>query len=327
MPIDNALSHTEEVPLLRRFSIATFGWVMGIGGLANALFAAHTVLGVPLIASQVLLVLACGCFVVLALTHLAKLVLHFDAVQEEFMHGIKSSFFPAASVSMIVLSIGLRNYSEPTARLLWCTGSGLHLILALILIRRWLLHSQDEGVMTPAWFIPVVGNILVPVGGVPLGYVEASWFFFSIGLVLWVVFFTIALHRILFFPAMSERSIPTLFILLAPPSIGLAAYLAFNDGHIGPLADILYCVALFMAMLLVTMVRQITHGAFFMSWWAMTFPLDAWAGSCIYYAHARTGNFTTTIAIVALAMATVMVFWVLGRTIVQIVTGKAFHED
>jgi len=109
----------------------------------------------------------------------------------------------------------------------------MHFTFAVTLIRRWILHAQDEGVLTPAWFIPVVGNILVPVGGVPLGHVEISWFFFSIGLILWLSFFTIVLHRVLFVPMMSQRSMPTLFILLAPPSIGLSAYLAFTGGQPG----------------------------------------------------------------------------------------------
>jgi tellurite resistance protein len=316
-----------STPFLTRLSVATFGLVMGIGGLANAMYAAHNVFGVPVRVSQALLMLASVCFMTLVVAHLAKLLLHLDAVREEFTHPIRSSFFPAISVAAIVLSIGLRIYCEPLARALWCLGAALHLALAVTLIRRWILNSQDESVMTPAWFIPVVGNILVPVGGVPLGFVQASWFFFSIGIVLWIVFFTIAIHRVLFFASLSERSIPTLFILLAPPSIGLSAYFEFNDGHVGPLADIFYSVALFIAILLGTMARRITHGQFFMSWWAMTFPLDGWAGASIYYAQARPTPLTQVIAFVALGAATLMLAWVLVRTVSQVAAGQAFHED
>ncbi len=327
MSATSELSAVVRTPFLTRLSVATFGWVMGVGGLANAMYAAHGVFDVPVQVSQALLVLASACFMILVVAHFAKLLFHFDAVREEFTHPVRSSFFPAISVAAIVLSIGLRIYCEPVARILWCFGAALHLALAVTLIRRWILNSQDESVMTPAWFIPVVGNILVPVGGVPLGFIQASWFFFSVGLVLWIVFFTIAIHRVLFFASMSERSIPTLFILLAPPSIGLSAYFAFNDGHVGPLADIFYSVALFIAILLATMARNVTHGQFFMSWWAMTFPLDGWAGACIYYAHARPTPLTQAIALAALGSATLMLVWVLARTVGQVVAGQAFHED
>lgn len=314
-------------PLLARMSIAMFGMVMGVGGLANAWGLAATVFGVPIIVSQGLLALAALAFVVLVAVHLAKLVLQFDAVAEEFAHPVRSSFFPAVSVAAIVLSIGVRRYAPDVAEGLWWFGAGLHLVLAVTLIRRWILHAQDEAVLTPAWFIPVVGNILVPVGGVPLGHVEISWFFFSVGLVFWLSFFTIVLHRVLFVPAMSQRSMPTLFILLAPPSIGLSAYLAFTGGHAGALADILYCLALFIAILLATLARHLAHGPFFMSWWAMTFPAAAWAGASIAYCLARPTAWTTAIAIVALAIATSIVLWIVAATVRHMVSGAAFHED
>ncbi len=318
---------TPEPPRLARLSIATFGMVMGLGGLANAWSLAALAFGVPLVIGQAMLAGASVLFVVLVLAHLAKLGLHFGAVVEEFAHPVRSSFFPAVSVAAIVLSIGTRRYSVEVAEGLWWFGAVLHFVLAVTLIRRWILHAQDEGVLTPAWFIPVVGNILVPVGGVPLGYIEISWFFFSIGLVFWLAFFTIVLHRVLFMPAMSQRSMPTLFILLAPPSIGLSAYLAFTHGQAGALGDILYSLALFIAILLATLNRHLAQGAFFMSWWAMTFPADGWAGASLAYHRARPTPATLAIAIVAFTAANLILAWIAVSTVRHFASGAAFRED
>lgn len=314
-------------PWLARFSVAMFGTVMGIGGLANAWAAAHHAFGAPLVVSQALLVLALLSFALLVVLHTAKLACCFDAVAQEFAHPVRSNFFPAVSVAAIVLCIGVRPYSLDLAHGLWWAGAALHLVLALTLIRRWVLHAQDESVLTPAWFIPVVGNILVPVGGVPLGHVEISWFFFSVGLVLWIPFFTIVLHRVLFVPPMSQRSMPTLFILLAPPSIGLSAYLAFTGGQAGGLGDVLYCLALFIAMLLASLVRHLTHGPFFMSWWAMTFPACGWAGASMGYYLARPSRYTAVVAVAALTVSTLIVGWIALRTTLHIVSGAAWVED
>ncbi|MEF7616974.1 SLAC1 anion channel family protein [Aquincola sp. MAHUQ-54] len=316
-----------EKPLLARLSIAMFSTVMGIGGLSNAWAIAHRAFGVPLVVSQVLLVVAVLSFGVLVVAHLAKLGFCFAEVAEEFMHPVRSNFFPAVSVAMIVLSIGTRAYVPEVAHALWWVGAAMHLAFAITLIRRWILHAQDESVLTPAWFIPVVGNILVPVGGVPLGYVEISWFFFSVGLVFWLAFFTIVLHRVLFVPAMSQRSMPTLFILLAPPSIGLSAYLAFTGGQAGALGDIFYCLALFIAMLLASLGRYVAHGPFFMSWWAITFPADGWAGASIGYYQARPSAYTAAIAVVALTTASLIVAWITVRTMRHMASGAAFRED
>jgi tellurite resistance protein len=300
---------------------------MGIGGLGNAWSLSHQAFGTPLIVGQILLILAAIVFIALIIAHLAKLGFHLSAVIEEFVHPIRSSFFPACSVAFLVLAIGARPYSTPLAEVLWWPGAALHLIFAVTLVRRWMVHCQDESVVTPAWFIPVVGNILVPVGGVPLGYVEISWFFFSIGLVFWLVFFTIVLHRVLFLAPMSDRSVPTLFILLAPPSIGLSAYMAFTGGGVGPLADILYSLALFIAILLLTMWRHVSQGAFFMSWWAMTFPTDGWAGATLAYYRARPEFFTAAVAVFALGAATILVMAIAWRTLMSVAAGTAFRED
>jgi tellurite resistance protein len=327
LPQPNERQDVPEQPLLARLSVAMFGMVMGIGGLANAWALAHRAFGVPLWIGQVLLVLAVAIFLVLAGVHLLKLGLHPTAVREEFAHPVRSSFFPTISVAAVVLSIGLRPYAHGVAEGLWWFGALLHFVLAVTLIRRWILHAQDEGVLTPAWFIPVVGNILIPIGGVPLGYVEISWFFFSVGLILWLAFFTIVLHRVLFVPAMSQRSMPTLFILLAPPSIGLSSYLAFTGGHAGAMGDIFYCLALFIAILLATLVHHAAHGAFFMSWWAMTFPADGWAGATLAYYEARPSRYTAAIALCALTVATLVVVWIGVRTALHMASGAAFHED
>jgi tellurite resistance protein len=327
MDISSGMTAASDKPLLARLSVAMFALVMGLGGLSNAWAAAAAAFGLPIVISQVLLAIAMLTFAVLVAAHLAKLGLHFEDVVEEFAHPVRSSFFPAVSVAAIVLSIGTRRYAPDLAEMLWWGGAGLHFVLAVTLIRRWILHAQDESVLTPAWFIPVVGNILVPVGGVPLGHVEISWFFFSVGLVFWLSFFTIVLHRVLFVPAMSQRSMPTLFILLAPPSIGLSAFLAFTDGHVGALADILYCLALFIAILLATLWRHLAHGPFFMSWWAMTFPADGWAGASIGYYRGRPTTATAAIAIAALVVASLIVMWIAVHTARHIANGAAFRED
>jgi tellurite resistance protein len=316
-----------EKPLLARLSVSMFGMVMGVGGLSNAWAAAHRIFGVPMLISQVLLAAAVLGFCVLVVAHLAKLRFFLADVIAEFAHPVRSSFFPAVSVAAVVLSIGVRPYAVGAAEVLWCAGVAMHLALALTLIRRWVVHAQNEDVMTPAWFIPVVGNILMPVGGVPLGFVEISWFFFSVGLVLWLSFFTIVLHRVLFVPAMSQRSMPTLFILLAPPSIGLSAYLAFTGGQAGPLGDILYCLALFIAMLVFSLVRHAAHGPFFISWWAMTFPVDGWASASLGYYAVRPSWYTASIAVAALTLATGTVAWVAVRTVFHMASGAAFRED
>ena len=83
----------------------------------------------------------------------------------------------------------------------------------------------------------------------------------------------------------------------------------------------------FIAMLLVSMARYFGRGAFFMSWWAMTFPADGWAGATLAYHLARPEPLTAGIAIFALTCATIIVGVVVWKTLRSIVDGTAFAED
>jgi tellurite resistance protein len=64
-----------------------------------------------------------------------------------------------------------------------------------------------------------------------------------------------------------------------------------------------------------------------MSWWAMTFPADGWAGATLAYYQARPSRYTAAIALCALTVATVVVLWIGVRTALHLASGAAFHED
>jgi tellurite resistance protein len=140
-------------------------------------------------------------------------------------------------------------------------------------------------------------------------------------------FITIVMRRVLFMAPMSERSVPTLFILLAPPSLGLASYLAFTGGGAGWLAYILYSLALFISLLLLTLANYFAHGAFFMNWLTMTFLAAGFAAGALSYAQVRPSTFTVSVGYLALAVSTLIVALVAWRTSKAILSGTAFRED
>ena len=117
----------------------------------------------------------------------------------------------------------------------------------LYVLHVWFNHEHLKiAHLNPAWFIPAVGNILVPIAGVGLGYIELSWFFFSIGILFWIVLFTIIMNRVLFHEPLPAKLAPTLFILIAPPAVGFVSYIGLTGGGgIDGFARILFYGALF----------------------------------------------------------------------------------
>ncbi len=260
---------------LQHFPISFFAMVMGMSGLTLAWEKSHDVLHMPAFVSSVLAMVTMGIFIVLAGFYLTKLIRHRLAVKKELAHPIKLSFFPTISISMILLSICTLHAYHTLSFVLWVAGTSIHLLITLYVMQVWMHHEHFEIHHTnPAWFIPVVGNILVPIAGVTHGYIEVSTFFFSIGLLFWIVLLSIIFNRIIFHQALPERLLPTLFILIAPPAIGFISYIKLN-GELDIFAKILYYAALFLTLLLLTQITRFAKLKFFLSWWAYSFPMAA----------------------------------------------------
>lgn len=273
-PIATPASETPQ-QRLEHFPIALFSMIMGSTGLAIAWLKAHVVLGMPIIIGEGLRSAASLLFIVLLGFYSLKALRHPQAVKMEMRHPIRIHFFPTVSISLLLLAIAYLDVAPEIAHGLWIAGATLHLGFTLVIMNSWIHHTHYEiKHVNPAWFIPVVGNIIVPVAGVRLDFPEISWFFFSIGLVFWIVLMTIVFYRLFFHEPLPARLTPTLFILLAPPSVGFIAYVHLTDS-VDAFGRILYYSALFLALLLASNAVRFLRSPFFISAWAYSFPLAA----------------------------------------------------
>ena len=111
------------------------------------------------------------------------------------------------------------------AIILWWMGLILHTYFTFKTITFWIQHNFEMKHFNPAWFIPVVGNIIIPVVGVDLLPTIISFFYFSVGFIFWIILFTIFIYRAVFHDQLAQKFIPTFFILLAPPAVGFISYM------------------------------------------------------------------------------------------------------
>ncbi len=299
---------------LEHFPISFFSIVMGLCGLTIAWSAFQRAFGLRLNVDGALALFVAGLFVVLLFFYVRKILRFRDAVIRELHHPVKMNFFPSISISLILLSIVSLHTLPVAAEPLWLIGSVMHIGFTLYIMSVWIHHDQFEiHHINPAWFIPVVGNVLVPVAGMQLGYTEVSWFFFSIGIVFWIVLMTIIFYRIMFHSPLPEKLMPTLFILIAPPAVGFLAYMKLT-GDLDAFARILYYVGLFLTLLLVTQYRFFIRINFSLTWWAYSFPVAAITiATLVMYEH--TGSVMHAgLSWVLVTLLTLLIIMLLYRT-------------
>lgn len=266
---------TEDQSRLKNFPIAWFSVVMGMAGISIAWNRAEAIFPTGVCVSSLLLGVTMFLFVVLTLTYVSKMIKYPQEVLAEFGHPVKLAFVPSFSISLLLLSIAYLHLAPEFSFWLWSIGTVLHLGITLYVLSSWIHHAKYEiAHLNPAWFIPVVGNILVPVAGMHHAAPEISWFFFSLGLFFWPLLTAIIFYRLIFHGSLPERFMPTLFIFIAPPAVGFISWFKLT-GQVDSFARILYFVGLFFTLLVFSQFNYFRRLKFFLSWWAYSFPVAA----------------------------------------------------
>lgn len=304
--------------------VALFGSVMGLTGLSVAWRLAQSLYGLPRWGAAVLGVIAVLSFLAMSVAYGVKLATSFDAVRAEFRHPVAVNTFATFWVSLLLLPMVLAPYSLPAARVSWSLGAVGILWMAWHVVGRWLQGAYALDQVAPAWLLPVVGLLDLPLaapildlphlgGAMQLGLAAGSF--------LTLPVFTMVLGRLVLQPPLPRPLEPSLLILVAPSAVGMSTYVA-TTGHVDLFAKSLYCVSLFILAVLAGRLRHLAHCCpFRVGWWAISFPLAACAIAALRFAQAVPGIASDVVAGFLLALASVLILWMLARTLLGIAQG------
>jgi tellurite resistance protein len=323
---------SSKTPFFSNLPISAFAMVMGISSLALVWGRMANMGWLPGVAAPVALglgALALLVFVLLFLLYAQKWARNHQKVYEEWQHPVKSSFFAAVSISFVLLATVALGLFAPLALPFWLIGASLQILAMIMVLNAW-VHSESlqHGHATPAWFIPAVGNVLMPFTGAKLGFYEVSWWFFAVGILFWIVLLTVVLTRLLFVqPPIPERLVPTLCIFLAPPAVAFVSWVLLTGQHPGAteldvVGHILYGLGLFFAIFLASQAHRFARLPFYLSWWAFSFPVAAFAAATLLYSQFVPTPWMFVGAVFMSGLATVLIGWLFLRTIVAVVRNE-----
>ena len=309
-----------ETARLAHLPISIFAVVMGLSGLSLAWQKTAGVLGTPAFIWQSLLALTITCFVLFAASYLVKSLRYFSFAKAEFNHPIKLSFFPTISISALLIATALKDIAPDIGAVIWLIGAFAHLGLTIIVLNLW-IHQEHFQIqhINPAWFIPIVGNVLLPVAGVGYGQFTLSWIGFSVGVFFWPLLLSIVFYRVFFHQPLPDRLLPTLFIMIAPPAIGFVAWTALT-GELTPFGRMLYFVGLFFTALMIVQAPRFARLPFFLSVWAYSFPMAAITIATFVYYELTAASWALFLSLMLLVMMSLLILWLV------ILTSKAAKQ-
>ena len=310
------------------------GWfaiVMGLCGLSLAWYRAQGLMGeMAAVFSLLVGLLALVVAVVLLAASLTRWQRYPQALAEDLKHPVRHAFVAAIPVSLLLLAAvgvahdGASGDLNLAWEALWWAGSLTQLWATVWVLGRWLAPvalvpagANPGGLwpsVTPVLLIPVVGNVVVPLAGLPLGHELWSMAQFGIGAFLWPIVIGLVLVRRLAHSPLPDRILPAWFITIAPPSV-IGVVLMQMQAPLA-LAVGLWGVALFFLVWLLPVLRRIATQPFSIAFWGLSFPLAALATLTLLVIEAMPDQgLLQTLGVLLLAASSIVIIWLCFATV------------
>lgn len=314
---------------LAHMPVTVFASVMGVGALSLAWKRAAHLWELPIWPSHLILAIAAALYVLVLGAYLAKWMLHPKAARAELSHKMRMPFVPTITIATIVLATAAADLAPGIARVLWWAGALGHLLATALVLTAWSMRPDITSAdITPAWLIPIVGNVVAPLAAPQVGDMDLAWFSFGVGIVFWGVFLTLIIERLLMHDTgIPAKLMPTYAVMVAPPAVALVAWSRLGHDSDDAFSRILLSVAWMFALLIGFQAKKLLAIPFALPYLAYTFPVAALAVASLLVAEALPGLVYQGLAAFALAVASIAIPVILAGVIVLAVKGRIFEAE
>ena len=209
---------------------------------------------------------------------LLKLVLHFDAFNNELNNLIALSTFGTFSMALMLFSTYLKPLFMPISQSIaigiWILGIIIHLSIIILFTKNYVLKNFNIENVFATWWIVYIGITMAAITAPAFGLSQYGFVFFGIGFILMMPTLILVSYRYLMFTSIDDQYKPFICIYTALFSILLVGYVnALNIdvnflSVIYLLACIFYIFAIYQAIKLIIIDKL----RFMPSFSAFTFP-------------------------------------------------------
>ena len=310
--------------------VSFFGGIMGLTALSFCWGWAEKTWGSSAWIKDITGVLAIVLFIILTTAYLLKIWKYPFIVKAELQHPVSVCFFTTFIVSLLLLPGIILPYCETIAIAMWCVGAISMLFFVLFVLKKWFSNQQEYSSAAPAWFLPIVGTLDVPVVGYRLpveGIHEICLFFFGVGLLFAIIFSAVIISRLLFQPLLAEAVQPTFMIMVAPFALAYSAYEAL-PGYSDIAGGVFFYFALFALLLFGGKIMLLPKCCpFRVTWWAVSFPLVAITIASFHYATHKHSALFQVVPAVLITVSTLTITYLLLQTFYRLLKNKLFLVD
>ncbi|ASJ17285.1 C4-dicarboxylate ABC transporter [Thermococcus chitonophagus] len=289
---------------IKEFPPSWFASVMGTGALAITSKMLSQDYPLLLKVAKMLAYLNTFLFIVLLIPWILRWLLYREDALRDLYHPVVSHFYG-------------------TIAIVWLIGVAMTIGFSLLI--PYVMFTQgeiDTKTLGPAWFIPPVGLIVIPMTCFYKVDPALLYFSWGSGFFLYLALFSMVMLRFIRHEPMPCGLAPSIWINLGPIGAGASSYLAIVKGELSFLVVFLWGFGiwwfLMAVMLTLYYIRKISL-PYSLAWWAFIFPLGAYTSATLKVASLLNSSTIKGFGVFLYAM--LFVLWLLtgGRTVIHVV--------
>lgn len=243
-----------------------------------------------------------------------KIIFYPNSIKEDFKNPVIVSSSGTFSMSLMILSTYIIQFSPSIAYAMWIIGIVLHILLMIYFTYHFIIRNFNISNVYPSYWIVFVGITMGAITSNVHGMNEIGFIFFIIGFISMLITLPLVIYRYLKHPNVPDANKPLICIFTAVLSILIVGYINSSQTMINEFLLALYLIACVFYIFALSKFIEYRNLEFYPSFAAFTFPfvISALATKGVM-SKLGFNVILDSILKIEIAIATVIVLYILIR--------------
>lgn len=243
-----------------------------------------------------------------------KIIFYPNSIKEDFKNPVIVSSSGTFSMSLMILSTYIIQFSPSIAYAIWIIGIVLHILLMIYFTYHFIIRNFNISNVYPSYWIVFVGITMGAITSSVHGMNEIGFIFFIIGFISMLITLPLVIYRYLKHPNVPDANKPLICIFTAVLSILIVGYINSSQTMINEFLLALYLIACVFYIFALSKFIEYRNLEFYPSFAAFTFPfvISALATKGVM-SKLGFNVILDSILKIEIAIATVIVLYILIR--------------
>lgn len=243
-----------------------------------------------------------------------KIIFYPNSIKEDFKNPVIVSSSGTFSMSLMILSTYIIQFSPSIAYAIWIIGIVLHILLMIYFTYHFIIRNFNISNVYPSYWIVFVGITMGAITSNVHSMNEIGFIFFIIGFISMLITLPLVIYRYLKHPNVPDANKPLICIFTAVLSILIVGYINSSQTMINEFLLALYLIACVFYIFALSKFIEYRNLEFYPSFAAFTFPfvISALATKGVM-SKLGFNVILNSILKIEIAIATVIVLYILIR--------------